>query len=206
MREELKNNGGVPPWMELCEGWLLFRSGDLEGGELIARDYLGYYKEDAQVLNLLSQMAGVAGDNQAELKHAARAAELGPQDPYILANLGWVLADAGKKDEAIARLRAAIGIDPTLIYAYERLADLYRHFGDEDAALRELSQAMLLANRETINHPESSAAWIVVARLARKLGDYVAEHEANRQARRAAETESVGVDSEQIIATLDRAF
>lgn len=84
-------------------------------------------------------------EKKAELVYRRALQECGA-DAVLLFNLGVVLEDLGKLDEAINAYQSAITEDPTLADGHFNLARLYEAQGKEQHALRHLGQYRRLIN------------------------------------------------------------
>lgn len=84
-------------------------------------------------------------EKKAELVYRRALQECGA-DAVLLFNLGVVLEDLGKLDEAIDAYQSAITEDPTLADGHFNLARLYEAQGKEQHALRHLGQYRRLIN------------------------------------------------------------
>jgi tetratricopeptide (TPR) repeat protein len=84
-------------------------------------------------------------EKKAELVYRRALQECGA-DPVLLFNLGVVLEDMGKLDEAVNAYQSAITEDPTLADGHFNLARLYEALGKEQHALRHLGQYRRLVN------------------------------------------------------------
>jgi tetratricopeptide (TPR) repeat protein len=84
-------------------------------------------------------------EKKAELVYRRALQECGP-DSVLLFNLGVVLEDLGKLDDAISAYQSAITEDPTLADGHFNLARLYEAQGKEQHALRHLGQYRRLVN------------------------------------------------------------
>jgi tetratricopeptide (TPR) repeat protein len=84
-------------------------------------------------------------EKKAELVYRRALQECGP-DSVLLFNLGVVLEDLGKLDEAIDAYQSAITEDPALADGHFNLARLYEAQGKEQHALRHLGQYRRLVN------------------------------------------------------------
>jgi DNA-binding transcriptional MerR regulator len=84
-------------------------------------------------------------EKKAELVYRRALQECGA-DPVLLFNLGVVLEDMGKFDEAVNAYQSAITEDPTLADGHFNLARLYEALGKEQHALRHLGQYRRLVN------------------------------------------------------------
>jgi Flp pilus assembly protein TadD len=205
MRETFIATRALPTDMRMSEALLLYRVGNLDAAELAVRAVIE--KNNGQVTaraaNMLSLICGSRGRTSQELGYARQAAELEADNPFYMGNYGYALADAGQRDEAIARLRRAIELDANLSYVYERLGDLYRAAGDEQRAEAELREALRTAELSTRGEPNSSDVWQDVERIARKLGDYPRAQEAAARIATAETDELCGGDHTCVIAGPD---
>lgn len=84
-------------------------------------------------------------EKKAELVYRRALQECGP-DSVLLFNLGVVLEDLGKLDDAINAYQSAITEDPALADGHFNLARLYEAQGKEQHALRHLGQYRRLVN------------------------------------------------------------
>lgn len=84
-------------------------------------------------------------EKKAELIYRRALQECGP-NAVLLFNLGVVLEDLGKLDDAIDAYQSAIAEDPTLADGHFNLARLYEAQGKEQHALRHLGQYRRLVN------------------------------------------------------------
>ena len=84
-------------------------------------------------------------EKKAELVYRRALQECGA-DPVLLFNLGVVLEDLGKLDEAVSAYQGAITEDPNLADGHFNLARLYEAQGKEQHALRHLGQYRRLVN------------------------------------------------------------
>jgi tetratricopeptide (TPR) repeat protein len=66
-----------------------------------------------------------SSDKKKALSMYEKALELDPLSPPVNVNLGWSLLQAGRADEAVARFRRAIEIEPGSILGYRLLAVAY---------------------------------------------------------------------------------
>jgi tetratricopeptide (TPR) repeat protein len=78
-------------------------------------------------------------EKKAEIVYRRAIQECG-SDPLLLFNLGVVLEDLGKIDDAIEAYQNAIGEDPNLADGHFNLARLYEAQGKEQHAIRHLGQ------------------------------------------------------------------
>ena len=84
--------------------------------------------EHIQALNFLAYTYADSGHDLDEAEKLVRkAAELQPNDGYILDTLGWVLFKRGQFNESIRTLEAAYKIQPNESVIAEHLGDAYYH-------------------------------------------------------------------------------
>jgi tetratricopeptide (TPR) repeat protein len=82
-------------------------------------------------------------------------------DPYI--NLGTLLADTGRANEAVPLLLEALTISPDDVRAHRALGKAYLHLNQLDNAQKELEKSVQLA-------PQHAPTHFVLAQVYRKLG------------------------------------
>jgi tetratricopeptide (TPR) repeat protein len=92
-----------------------------------------------------------------------RALEIDPLCHEALLNLGMLLSNAGRHDEAIAAVRGGVESDPFSVGANWNLSFRYYWAGDFDAAIRQLEHTVELA-------PGNELAWFTLAYVL-SLGD-----------------------------------
>lgn len=105
---------------------------ELEPGNISAMNYIGYtYVE-----------RGIHLD-EAELL-LLRAAEMQPQDGYVLDSLGWLYFRKNEYGKALALLEQAAQITPNEPVVHQHLAELYAAMGRKRDAIAEYRQAIAL--------------------------------------------------------------
>jgi tetratricopeptide (TPR) repeat protein len=82
----------------------------------------------------------------------ARAANLDPEDPYARNNLGAVLSQQGRLDEAIVAYRQAIKKNPDYYKAYSNLGAAYACQGETRTAIGLYRKALKLNPRDAASH------------------------------------------------------
>lgn len=113
------------------------RVGDKQGTVDSMKKVLDIDKDHVQALNFLAYTYADRGIHLEDAeKLVRRAAEIQPNDGYILDTLGWVLFKKGKVPEAIRVLEAAYKIQPDESVIAEHLADAYYHQQMPDKAKR----------------------------------------------------------------------
>jgi len=102
-------------------------------------DYVGAW------INLGRLLHARHDEKKAELVYRRGLQECGA-DPVLMFNLGVVLEDLGKIDDAIDAYQAALSEDPTMADGHFNLARLYEAQGKEQHAIRHLGQYRRLVN------------------------------------------------------------
>ena len=98
-----------------------------------------------------------AGDLEAARKLFEQGVNYHPSFEQALVGLGRTLIALGRADEAIPRLKAAIGVNPENHVAHYQLAQAYRALGNADAqetALANFKRARALASQRTAAVPQ----------------------------------------------------
>jgi tetratricopeptide (TPR) repeat protein len=81
-----------------------------------------------------------AKDNTGAIETFERALEVDPRNPVILYNLGYVLTQSDRFNEALESLQKALDLNPSFVPAKAALGYVYRRMGDEvDKAIRHLT-------------------------------------------------------------------
>jgi Flp pilus assembly protein TadD len=169
MHSSLTENCSVTTDMEVEEILALYNAGDHDDAELLAMELISRSGLNFQIANALSLIYGVRHEREKELHYAEEAVRLAPENAILVGNLGCTLADMGRNEPAIASLRKAISINTHLTYVYEKLGDILRAQGDEQAARREFEEAVHVLEKKNPDEPSTIYA---LQRLLHKLGDY----------------------------------
>ncbi len=140
-----------------------FAAGRLEDAESTCRLLLEEHPLAVDVLHLLALVRRKAGDPGEGETLLRNCLSLDPRRAEIHANLGNLLAAAGRIDEAMHAYRDAITHDPGFRPARLGLARLLNRIGACDAA-RQQMQALIEV------HPAGAEAWVVLATALRGLG------------------------------------
>jgi tetratricopeptide (TPR) repeat protein len=82
---------------------------------------------------------------RAELEHSQAALAAHPDDPAAHVSFAQLLADMGRRDEAISHYQQALRLDPSNATAHYNLANLLAEYGRNDDALSHYSAAARLA-------------------------------------------------------------
>lgn len=128
------------------------RMGDKAGTVQAMKKVLSIDKDHVQALNFLAYTYAESGKHLDDAERMVRrAAELQPNDGYILDTLGWVLYKRGRVEESIRVLEAAYKIQPDESVIAEHLADAYyQHQMPEKAKNLYLKAAETETNVATI--------------------------------------------------------
>jgi tetratricopeptide (TPR) repeat protein len=102
------------------------------------------HSDQPDVLATQARQAFVAGDAAAAAKLLARAAELKPDAVEYHANLGMVLANLGRIDEAVAAFRRALALNPNSPEVLNNLGAALRDKKQLDEAVALFGQALAL--------------------------------------------------------------
>jgi tetratricopeptide (TPR) repeat protein len=104
----------------------------------------------AEALRRQPEMTGarlhyaLALDGAGRAGEAAQVLERAPQTPEVLNELGVVLTNAGRLEDAVARFRGALAGDPDLPEIYLNLATALSRRGDQAGAIEALRTAVTL--------------------------------------------------------------
>lgn len=142
-------------------GSLLDESGNKREAMAVMEGILKKQPDNFQALNYVGYT--LAEENR-ELDRAlqllSRADALSPDQAYIIDSLAWALFRAGKAEEALARIRRAVGLEgPVDATIWEHYGDIARHLGHAAEARRAYQKALDLkpdnaeALRQRLAHP-----------------------------------------------------
>ncbi len=84
-----------------------------------------------------------------ELEHSQTALAAHPDDPAAHVSFAQLLADMGRRDEAITHYQQALRLDPNNASAHYNLANLLAEYGRDDQALSHYSAAARLTPNDT---------------------------------------------------------
>lgn len=182
-------------------------------------------KPDPQVLLAAGLAAHKAGDRAAARRIYQQALRTWPDHPHALHLLGVLADEEGRPAEAVTLIGRALPALDGKAHVHNNLANAHRHAGQNTAALRHYRRALELkpdypqalynlgvllatpgpeedpvAARETLRRalalePELKAAWLELARLARREGKLPAAIESYRKA--------LEIDPDEVAALVD---
>ena len=120
----------------------LHRAGRLDEAAAIYRRLLAENANDADAAHLLGLVHFRRNEFEAALRLIGAAVERAPGNPVLHGNLGNVLKDAGRPDEAIAAYRIALSLDPGYAEIHNNLGYLLQASGTLDEAIDHFRQAI----------------------------------------------------------------
>lgn len=135
--------GDVASWLELCR--VRADRADWAGAEAACAAGARHARGAAAQTRFAGARARLAlgrGDRQQAAELAGAAMQSAPADAAFV--LGRLALDAGRRDDAMALLDRAIGLDPTLGAAWAALAEVLRARGESALAARAARQARRL--------------------------------------------------------------
>ncbi|MBF0182128.1 MAG: tetratricopeptide repeat protein [Magnetococcales bacterium] len=118
------------------------QEGRLTEAETLYRRILARNANHADAMHLLGVLSHQGGRHEAALEWIDKAIAL-RQDPLYLLNLGNLLKEMGRLDDAIASFRQALALDPDRVEAHFGLACALRHT-DPEASSRALMRVIAL--------------------------------------------------------------
>jgi tetratricopeptide (TPR) repeat protein len=124
--------------------WLVTRYQSNDAGAAVLRDALAKYPGFLMARGYLGELLNVLDQQPAALEAWKAYLEVAPQSPFVTARVGKTLARMGKHDEAIAKTRAAVELDPLSTEMKVQLASRYIDAGkltDAIATLDPLAKA-----------------------------------------------------------------
>ena len=150
------------------------RLGEFDGAEHDLKAALEIRPDNAQMLNYLGYSYIDRGQNLDEaLRLIQKAAELSPDDGYIMDSLGWVFYRLGRYEEAVAPQESAVAKMATDSLVNDHLGDIYWMVGRKREAEIQWSRALSLK-------PETpEIAQRIRAKLDIGLDHVLAEEKAN---------------------------
>lgn len=207
----LEQTGEVPLSLHVEECIALWQCRQLDELELLIADIYesaeaADKKAAATLANLRALTRCERGDTDGAIADHMIAVQLNPSDAVLRGNLGCMLDGAGRSEEAVSHIRAALGINPGLSYLYSRLGDVLRRSGNETAARKEFDEAIRIAEKETSRWPDSQQVWATLSHLYQKTGQYEKARESFRCSTEAARNEMYDGDHTLRIAGPDSGF
>jgi serine/threonine-protein kinase len=165
-REALAHSPDTAPLLSVLS-FLLTRLAILGDGDRVllmdaednALRALDLDRSNAQTFTSLGLIRQTQGDTRAAVECFGEALQRDASDAEALAYIGRILAEAGRVDEGIAKIEAALEIDPQLQHAWWALARHQALRGEGARSFELLREAALLTNNQAI-------ALLVASRIA----------------------------------------
>lgn len=97
-------------------------------------------------------------DIETRIANFRQMSEADPDNELGHFSLGRALLDAERPSEAIAPLKRAIDLNPTMSKAYQILGEAYAHMGDSDSAVQILTKGAAVADQMGDRVPRDAMA------------------------------------------------
>lgn len=130
----------------------LLRAKELDKAELVFTSILDRWPEQADALHFLGVLAHLRGHGDAALEKIRQAIAIAPDQPGPWNNLGNVLVELQRFDEATTAYEECLALQPDFADALNNLATIYRRRGEH-------SQSEALCRRVLALQPELAQAW-----------------------------------------------
>ncbi|MCX5718223.1 MAG: Hsp70 family protein [Nitrospirae bacterium] len=140
------------------------------------------------------------GEEEKALEYFRKAFEMAPDNVIYATNYGCQLADCGKIDEGISRLRQALDIDSEHYAAYYWLGQAYRKSGNEAQAIKEYKMARQILRRLCSQYPQTERYLDFLEGANRALGDYEDAQIAGKKLRDLKNSKVLNVSPDRLIA------
>lgn len=132
-------------------GLLLEKKGRSTMAVTAMETVLALQPDHAEALNYIGYTWADQGVNlDKALEYIEKAAELKPDNGYILDSLGWVYYKRGELDLAVEHLEHSISLEPNDPYIHSHLGDVYFDLGRYPEALNSYRKAFELFEDETL--------------------------------------------------------
>lgn len=139
-------------------GRSLLRQGQLDAAERVYGDVLANYPEQPDALHYLGLLEHRRGNCKAALRLVKRSIELAPGYAWMWNNLGNVLVESQRTDEALEAYRQCISLDPAAADALSNLGALHCKCG-------RLALAEQACQRAVALQPDFALAWFNLAQV-----------------------------------------
>ena len=160
------------PSSPLEDAVALARSGRFDEAEALTRGHLAANPHDAEFLNVLGGIARARGDGVRAAECYAEALRWHPSFAKARSNLGAVLLEAGRVDEAIGHLRQALLSDPDCIDARVNLGAAFVSQGKYADAERELEAALAVSPDDALARNSLGTALFHQGQLGEAIAAY----------------------------------
>ena len=160
------------PSSPLEEAVALARSGRFDEAETLTRGRLATDPHDAESLNMLGSIARARGEGMRAAECYTEALHWHPSFAKARSNLGAVLLEAGRTDDAIGHLRQALLSDPDCTDARVNLGAALVAMGKYEDAERELTVALAASPDDALAINTLGNALFHQRRLDEAIGAY----------------------------------
>ena len=156
----------------LRHAWQLQQQGRLDEAEAIYREVLAGTPKNAAALHMLGVLEATRQDYLAAVELIGAAAGIEPANPFLHYNLGNVLRELGRYEDAIASYRRALEIDPANASALNNCGAVLFDLGRYDAAIAAYDRAIALEPRKLQAHNNRGNALLAIERDVEALQSY----------------------------------
>ena len=156
-------------------GMRLLREDALDAAEHVYRTVLAQHRDQPDALHYMGLLRHRLGRGVDGLRLMRRSIDLAPGHPWMLNNLGNVLVEQQRLDEALDAYRHCLALDPQAADAMGNLGLLYRKLGQHEEAEQACRQSVAL-------QPERAIGWFSLARVLIERGEIHAGLLANSKA------------------------
>ena len=145
-------------------GLSLVRSDRLDAAEHVYGGVLTHFHDQPDALHYLGLLKHKRGDSDAGLQLIKRSIELAPGYAWMWNNLGNVLIEQQRVDEALEAYQRCIALDPDAADALSNLGALHRK-------CRRLDDAAQACRRSVELRPDFAIGWFNLARILIERGE-----------------------------------
>jgi len=206
MLEQLEWSGSVSREGLRMELWHLFWANREAELDAAMTDYTERFGLTGNVARLRGYRCSDQGRWEESIGWHERALQMEPTNGYHPAAIGQALVQLGRFDEAEARCRQALTLDPGLSFIHELLAAIRRGKGDEARAREELTQGLRVVDVALARAPRDRSLLCTRQRILHALGDYGGASETASDVRRLDEASRLGAEPDYRIAGPDSGF
>ena len=139
-------------------GLSLLREGQLDAAEHVYDGVLANYPEQPDALHYRGVLKQRRGDGEAALQLMRRSIDAAPGYAWMWNNLGNVLVEQQRADEALAAYRQCVALDPESADAQSNLGALHRKCG-------RLAEAETACRRAVELKPDFALGWFNLAQV-----------------------------------------
>jgi predicted O-linked N-acetylglucosamine transferase (SPINDLY family) len=158
----------------LRQAWLLHQQGRLDEAESIYREALTRDPGNGAALHMLGVLRAERRDFEAAGGLIQAAAKIETGNPFVHYNLGNVLRELGRHDEAVASYRRCLAIDPGNAAALNNCGAVLFALGRFEEAVAAYDRAIVLEPRKIEAHNNRGNALLALERNADAFASYKA--------------------------------